>query len=52
MRQKPSSNRCIDCKEAILSSRIYCGRLEEFVDDVVYCPYFEQKPMVKLETVA
>jgi len=27
------------CKEAIISSRIYCTRLGEYVDDVVYCPY-------------
>ncbi|MDH5690479.1 MAG: hypothetical protein OEY81_03500 [Candidatus Bathyarchaeota archaeon] len=51
MRRKPSSNRCMVCKEANISSRIYCTRLGEYVDDVVYCPYFEPKPMVKLQTV-
>ncbi|MHC3129044.1 MAG: hypothetical protein IBV52_03105 [Candidatus Bathyarchaeota archaeon] len=53
VRRKSSSNRCRVCKEAIISSsRIYCERLGEYVDDVVYCPYFEPKPMVKLQTVA
>ena len=52
VRRKSSSNRCMICKEAIISSRIYCERLGEYVDDVVYCPYFEPKPMVKLQTVA
>jgi hypothetical protein len=42
----------MNCREAVISStRIYCIRLDEYVDDVVYCPYFEQKPMAKLETV-
>jgi hypothetical protein len=40
------------CKEAIISSRIYCIRLGEYVDEIVYCPYFEPKPTVKLETIA
>jgi len=43
----------MNCKEALItSSKIYCTRLEEYVDDVVYCPYFEPKPVVKLQTVA
>jgi len=40
----------MDCREASISSRIYCIRLGEYVDDVVYCPYFEAKPVVKLQT--
>gem|GEM_PF-5995570 len=50
VRRKHFSNRCKACKEAIISSRIYCARLEQYVDDVVYCPYFEPKPEVKLQT--
>jgi hypothetical protein len=49
--RKLSSKRCMTCKEASISSRIYCIRLGEYVDDVVYCPYFEPRPMVKLQTV-
>ncbi|MFC1487156.1 hypothetical protein ACFLRN_05665 [Thermoproteota archaeon] len=51
MRRKPSHNRCKVCKDAIISSRIYCERLGEYVETLVYCPYFEPKPAVKLQTV-
>ncbi|MEJ2242911.1 MAG: hypothetical protein P8Y18_12360 [Candidatus Bathyarchaeota archaeon] len=49
-RRKPSLTKCKVCKEAIISSRIYCERLREYVDDLVYCPYFIPKEMVKLQT--
>jgi hypothetical protein len=39
------------CREATISSRIYCGRLKEYVDDLVYCPYFEPKAMVKQQAI-
>ncbi|MCW4015839.1 MAG: hypothetical protein NWF06_05665 [Candidatus Bathyarchaeota archaeon] len=52
LKRKTSSNRrCMVCKEAIISSRLYCDRLGEYVDDLVYCPYFEPKPVVKLQAV-
>ncbi|UCC57938.1 MAG: hypothetical protein JSW14_06135 [Candidatus Bathyarchaeum sp.] len=51
LRRRPSSKRCLVCKEAIISSRIYCERLGEYVDDLVYCPYFDPKPVVKLQAM-
>jgi hypothetical protein len=39
------------CREAVLSSKIYCERLGEYVDDLVYCPYFEPKQMMKLQAI-
>ncbi|MFQ5999257.1 MAG: hypothetical protein ACE5J6_00630 [Candidatus Bathyarchaeia archaeon] len=39
-------NGCTICKQAVCSSRVYCNRLKSYVDDIVYCPYFEPKPMV------
>ncbi|MEJ2272728.1 MAG: hypothetical protein P8X91_09715 [Candidatus Bathyarchaeota archaeon] len=51
MKRNSSLIRCKVCKEAIISSRIYCERLGEYVDDLVYCPYFTQKEMVKLQTI-
>jgi hypothetical protein len=44
MRQKSLNIRCKICKEAVVSSRIYCERLREYVEDLVYCPHFEPKP--------
>jgi hypothetical protein len=52
MKRKPMNKlQCLQCKEVIISTRIYCDRLGEYVEDVVYCPYFEQKPEVKLRAV-
>ncbi|MCK4884667.1 hypothetical protein KAS24_01230 [Candidatus Bathyarchaeota archaeon] len=51
LRRKTSRNRCMACKEAFISSRIYCERLGEYVEDLVFCPYFEPKPAVKLQTI-
>ncbi|MCW8802301.1 MAG: hypothetical protein OQK81_02995 [Candidatus Bathyarchaeota archaeon] len=51
--QRKSSNpRCKACKEAVISSnRIYCERLGEYVVDLVYCPYFQQRPPVEIHAV-
>ncbi|MCJ7613438.1 hypothetical protein MUO71_01545 [Candidatus Bathyarchaeota archaeon] len=51
LRRKSSFSRCQVCKEVTVSSRIYCERLREYVDDLVYCPYFEPKAMVKLQAI-
>ncbi|MEJ2126544.1 MAG: hypothetical protein P8X87_04975 [Candidatus Bathyarchaeota archaeon] len=51
-RRKVSNQRCRACKEAIISSNgIYCERLGEYVKDLVYCPYFTQRPPVELHAV-
>ncbi|MGQ9460732.1 MAG: hypothetical protein ACUVRA_05830 [Candidatus Bathyarchaeaceae archaeon] len=39
------ANGCTVCRQAICSSRVYCCRLKEYVDDIVYCPHFEPKPL-------
>ncbi|MCW4034441.1 MAG: hypothetical protein NWF03_03670 [Candidatus Bathyarchaeota archaeon] len=46
-----AAKRCKVCKEAVISSRIYCERLQEYVDDLVYCPYFEPRHPVQLEAL-
>ena len=54
-KRRPSSNRkeCEACKEAVISStRIYCERLGEYVDNLVYCPYFDPKqPTAKIHAI-
>ncbi|MDG6222557.1 MAG: hypothetical protein IAX21_00610 [Candidatus Bathyarchaeota archaeon] len=45
------NQRCKACKEAIVVSKIYCRRLGEYVEDLVYCPYFKQRPPVELHAV-
>ena len=50
--QKKSANQqCRFCKEAVISSKIFCERLGEYVENLVYCPYFREKSEVKLQTV-
>ncbi|MCJ7722079.1 hypothetical protein MUO98_06720 [Candidatus Bathyarchaeota archaeon] len=51
LRRKPAHNRCRACKEAIISSRIYCELLGEYMEDLVYCPIFEPKPEFKLQAI-
>jgi len=39
-------NDCDVCKHAIcLPNGVYCGKLREYVDSVVSCPYFDSEPL-------
>lgn len=48
-----SGKGCVDCKQAICSSKVYCGWLKKFVDEsrvddgieIVVCPRFEVEPL-------
>lgn len=42
--QKQTAKICFDCKHALSLSRVYCGKLRRYVDDVMYCPHFEPEP--------
>lgn len=43
--QQQVAKNCFGCKHALPSSRVYCGKLRQYVDDVVYCPHFEPEPL-------
>lgn len=43
--QRETANICVGCKHAIGSSRVYCGKLKEYVDGIAYCPHFELEPL-------
>ncbi|MCW4021948.1 MAG: hypothetical protein ACOWW1_06890 [archaeon] len=50
--RKASNQRCKACKEAVISfNRIYCDRLGEYVEDLVYCPYFKQRSPVEIHAM-
>jgi ribosomal protein S26 len=44
---------CVDCKQAICGSKVFCGWLKKFVDEsrfddgveIVVCPRFEMEPL-------
>ena len=38
-------NGCINCKQAVCSSRVYCVKLRKYVDDTLYCPDLEPEPL-------
>jgi hypothetical protein len=52
MRRNVHGNcRCKACKYSVLSmGRVYCERLNEYIEDLVYCPYIEARPPVTLQT--
>ena len=43
--QKQTAKICFGCKHALSSSRVYCGKLRRYVDDVAYCSHFESEPL-------
>ncbi|MBT8172400.1 hypothetical protein KJN74_05975 [Candidatus Bathyarchaeota archaeon] len=47
----PFTERCKVCAEAEISSKIYCKRLEEFIDNLVYCPYYKPKSVVRFQAM-
>ena len=51
MKRNINYNQCKMCEEAIVTSKIYCQRLGEFVDNLVYCPYFKQKRRVQMQAL-
>ncbi|MEM2916732.1 MAG: hypothetical protein QXN63_00025 [Candidatus Bathyarchaeia archaeon] len=48
MGRKKKKNSCTECKQAILESKLYCGRLKEYIDDLIEftvpCSLFEKEP--------
>jgi ribosomal protein S26 len=44
---------CVDCKQAICGSKVFCGWLKKFVNEsrvsdgveIVVCPRFEMEPL-------
>ncbi|MFA5364074.1 MAG: hypothetical protein WC325_02705 [Candidatus Bathyarchaeia archaeon] len=45
------NRQCKACKYSVLSyGRVYCERLNEYINNLVYCPYLEARPPVSLQT--
>jgi len=39
-----SQKNCDNCKHAISSKKVYCGKLKEIAKHVESCPHFEFEP--------